>query len=230
MGLGLWSSVMHIAIVMDGNRRWATEKGLPAEAGHKQGVDALKALVRHCGQRGDIDSLTVYAFSTENWQRTEKEVGFLMRLFVEALSRELDALHQEGVRLRFVGDLPGLPEALQKAITEAHTKTANNTGLQFNVAMNYGSRAELANACQQLAQSTDPITEAAVEQHLWTAPLTDIDILIRTGGEQRLSNFLLWQAAYAELFFTETPWPAFTPTDFDAIIASYTARQRRFGR
>ncbi|MGE0200040.1 MAG: polyprenyl diphosphate synthase [Candidatus Melainabacteria bacterium] len=226
----------HIAIIMDGNRRWAKDRGLPTLAGHQAGVTALKTIVRYAGDMG-LTALTVFAFSTENWKRTEDEVGYLMTLFVEALSQEIQALHRNGVRLTFIGDLPGLPPRLQKAMAAAMALTAGNTGLRFQVAFNYGGRAEIVQAARALASEVaagrlDPaaIDEDMLASRLYTADLPGLDLLIRTGGEYRISNYLLWQAAYAELYTTEALWPAFDEAALDAAIAEYHARQRRFGK
>lgn len=230
------TGLRHVALIMDGNRRWAKQKHLPTLMGHKQGVDALKALVRYGGEVG-LEAMTVYAFSTENWQRGAEEVGYLMKLFLEALAAELEALHQNNVRIRFIGDLSAFSPALQALIGTAHAKTKDNTGLKFQIAANYGGRHELVQAMQQLgahiqAGQLDPaaITEALIQEHLYTHDLPDVDMLIRTGGEARISNFLLWQSTYAELYFTDTLWPDFSPQAFDAAIAEFARRERRYGQ
>jgi undecaprenyl diphosphate synthase len=230
------SGLRHIAIIMDGNRRWAKQRHLPTLVGHKQGVDALKKLVRYCGNIG-IEALTVYAFSTENWNRSSDEVGYLMKLFLEALSAELDALHENNVRIRFIGDLSSFPSALQELIHQAHTKTAQNTGVQFQIAANYGGRQEMVQAMQQLGREIqteklqpEEISEAHIQAHLYTRDLPEPDLLIRTGGEFRISNYLLWQCAYAEFYVTETLWPDFSPEALNEAIQEFIRRERRFGQ
>lgn len=230
------SGLRHAAVIMDGNRRWAKARHLPTLLGHKQGVDALRTLVRYASDAG-LSALTVYAFSTENWRRGAEEVGYLMRLFLEALAAELDDLHANNVRIRFIGDLSALPEALLALITQAHDKTADNTGLCFQVATNYGSRQEIAHAARALACEVqsgalkpEAITPELLETHLYTHGLPDLDLLIRTGGEQRVSNFLLWQGAYAELYVTDALWPEFSPEQFHLAVKDFARRQRRFGR
>lgn len=225
-----------MAIIMDGNRRWAKQKLLPTLIGHKQGVDALKQLVRYAGDIG-LQALTVYAFSTENWQRSEEEVGYLMKLFLEALAAELDDLHENNVRIRFIGDLTSFSPALYNLIQSAHAKTEHNTGLQFQIAANYGGRQEIINAMKQLGQgiqsgelSPEDITEEAIQTRLYTHGLPDLDLLIRTGGEYRISNYLLWQCAYAEIYVTETLWPDFSPEAFNQAIQEFAHRERRYGQ
>ncbi|MGB3294676.1 MAG: polyprenyl diphosphate synthase, partial [Phormidesmis sp.] len=197
----------HVAVIMDGNGRWANCKGLPRIAGHRQGAKVLKDLLRCCKDWG-VGALTAYAFSTENWRRPTSEVDFLMMLFEKMLRKELKEMHAEGVCIRFLGDLSGLSPSLQKEIDRAVTETAYNSAIEFNVAINYGSRSEIVQACQQVAQkvkqgelSASAICEETISQHLYTAG-SDPDLLIRTSGEQRLSNFLLWQLAYTEMYFT----------------------------
>ncbi|MEM6836329.1 MAG: isoprenyl transferase [Cyanobacteria bacterium P01_C01_bin.120] len=226
----------HVAFIMDGNGRWAKERGLPRIAGHRQGARTLKDLVRCCKDWG-IPTLTVYAFSTENWQRPLKEVEFLMRLFERLLRQELMAMHQEGVRLQFLGDLSELPPALQTEMTHACETTAHNQAVTFNVAVNYGSRLEITRACQTLAQQVqagrlkpEDITETAISQQLYTLDSPDPDLLIRTSGEQRLSNYLLWQLAYTELYFTDRLWPDFNRAAFYEALLAYQQRDRRFGK
>jgi len=225
----------HVAFIMDGNGRWAKQRGLPRIAGHRQGARILKDLVRCCKDWG-IPTLTVYAFSTENWQRPLPEVEFLMRLFERLLQIELAELHQEGVRLRFLGQVSALPSPLQMEIERACITTAQNQAVTFNIAVNYGSRDELVQACQRLAQQVqrgtlapDKIDETAISQQLYTAGQPDPDLLIRTSGEQRLSNYLLWQLAYTEMYFTDRYWPEFDRTAFYEALLSYQQRDRRFG-
>jgi undecaprenyl diphosphate synthase len=226
----------HIALIMDGNRRWASQKHLPALAGHRQGVECLKNLVRQAGELG-LEALTVYAFSTENWQRGEEEVGYLMRLFLEALSAELKQLAKNNVRIRFIGDLTALPANLQQLIEKAHQQTESNTGLRFQIAANYGAKQEVLQAVRLLAQDVQEgrlqpsdITEESLQAHFYTIGLPDPDLLIRTGGESRLSNYLLWQCAYAEFYVTETLWPDFDSEAFLQAVEDFAQRQRRYGR
>ncbi|MDB9528369.1 isoprenyl transferase [Oscillatoria sp. CS-180] len=226
----------HVAFIMDGNGRWAKQRGLPRMAGHRQGTRILKDLVRCCQDWG-IPALTVYAFSTENWQRPLKEVSFLMKLFERVLHKELAEMHQEGVCLNFLGDLSPLPETLQGAIHQACETTQHNQAVKFNVAVNYGSRHELVRSCQSLAQQVqqgqlapEDINEALLQQQLYTAGDRDPDLLIRTSGEQRLSNYLLWQLAYTELYFTDCLWPDFDRTAFHQALLSFQQRDRRFGK
>jgi undecaprenyl diphosphate synthase len=225
----------HVAVIMDGNGRWANQRGFPRIAGHRQGAKTLKALLRCCKDWG-IPALTAYAFSTENWRRPLKEVGFLMRLFERLLRRELKEMQQEGVRISFIGDLSVLADSLRHEIERAMQLTASNQGIHFTVAMNYGSRAELTQACRRIAEHAQQgylqphaIDEALMTQYLYTTNASDPDLLIRTSGEQRLSNYLLWQLAYTELYFTETFWPDFDRTAFHQALLYYQNRDRRFG-
>ncbi|MGI8932758.1 MAG: isoprenyl transferase [Phormidesmis sp.] len=225
----------HIAVIMDGNGRWANHRGLPRIAGHRQGAKVLKDLLRCCKDWG-IGALTAYAFSTENWQRPAAEVDFLMVLFEKMLRKELKKMHAEGVRIRFVGDLSGLSPALQQEISQAMAETAHNQAIDFNVAINYGSRSEIVQACQQVAKkvsrgemTADAISEETITQHLYTAGC-DPDLLIRTSGEQRLSNFLLWQLAYTEMYFTDAFWPDFDRSELHRALLTYQGRDRRFGQ
>lgn len=219
----------HVAIVMDGNGRWATRRYLPRVAGHKKGMDALRACVRHCGDRG-IKVLTVFAFSSENWNRPADEVSGLMELLGLALAREVPQLKTEGVRVKFVGDRSGLSEKVQAGLTKAEAMTAANTRLVFNICFNYGGRWDIAAAAARLSAAGEPITEASLAGALSLAHVPDPDLIIRTGGEHRLSNFLLWQAAYAELYFTDKLWPDFGAEELDAALADYAGRERRFGK
>jgi undecaprenyl diphosphate synthase len=218
----------HIAIVMDGNGRWATSRFLPRVAGHKKGVDALRACVRHCGERG-VKVLTVFAFSSENWNRPPEEVSGLMELLAGALAREIPLLQKEGVCIHFVGDRSALSDKVRAGLARAEALTAGNTRLVFNVCFNYGGRWDIAQAAASLAARGEPITEASLHQAMALAHVPDPDLLIRTGGEQRISNFLLWQAAYTELYFSEKLWPEFDDAALDAAIADYGQRERRFG-
>ncbi|MCM1982195.1 polyprenyl diphosphate synthase [Lyngbya confervoides] len=226
----------HVAVIMDGNGRWAQQQGLPRFIGHRRGVDALKALLRCCKDWG-IGALTAYAFSTENWRRPMPEVEFLMTLFERVLRRELQEMVEEGVQIRFVGDLQALPDTLQREINRAMEATQMNRDIQFVVATNYGGRTEIVQACRAIAQAVkagrlaaEEIDESIFEQYLYTAGIGDPDLLIRTSGEMRVSNFLLWQMAYAELYVTNTLWPDFNRQEFHRALVSYQQRQRRFGK
>jgi undecaprenyl diphosphate synthase len=219
----------HIAIVMDGNGRWATKRFLPRVAGHKKGVDALRACVRHCGDVG-VKVLTVFAFSSENWNRPAEEVSGLMELLALALSREVPQLQSEGVRIHFVGDRSALSEKVRAGLAQAESATAGNERLVFNVCFNYGGRWDIAQAAAKLAARGEAITERSLNSAMALAHVPDPDLVIRTGGEQRISNFLLWQAAYSELYFSDKLWPEFDAAAIDAAIADYAGRERRFGR
>jgi undecaprenyl diphosphate synthase len=219
----------HVAIVMDGNGRWATRRFLPRVAGHKKGMDALHACVRHCGERG-VKVLTVFAFSSENWNRPPEEVSGLMELLAIALAREVPQMKAEGVRVHFAGNRSALSDKVRAGLDQAESATAANTRLIFNVCFNYGGRWDIAQAAARLAANGEAITEHSLDRALALAHVPDPDLLIRTGGEQRLSNFLLWQAAYAELYFTEKLWPEFDEAAFDAALADYAGRERRFGK
>jgi undecaprenyl diphosphate synthase len=219
----------HIAIVMDGNGRWATRRYLPRVAGHKKGVDALRACVRHCGERG-VRVLTVFAFSSENWNRPPEEVSGLMELLAVALSREVPQLHAEGVRIHFIGNRAALSDKVRAGLHQAELATAGNTRLTFNICFNYGGRWDIAQAAAGLAARGEAITEASLDRAMALAHVPDPDLLIRTGGEQRISNFLLWQAAYSELYFSDKLWPDFDEAAIDKAIADYAGRERRFGK
>jgi undecaprenyl diphosphate synthase len=226
----------HVAAIMDGNGRWAQQQGLPRIAGHQQGANTVKSLLRCCKDWG-IANFTVYAFSTENWGRPAFEVDFLMRLFEGLLDSELDRLDREGVRIRFLGDRSQVPTGLQQMMDKSIKKTANNQAVTFNIAINYGSRHEILQACKSIAKlvqsgeiDDSQIDESLFTQQLDTAELPDPDLLIRTSGEQRLSNFLLWQLAYTELYITNTHWPDFSNDEFIQAIANYQHRNRRFGK
>lgn len=225
----------HVSIIMDGNGRWATARGLDRTEGHKAGVLSLREAVTTSVRLG-LDILSVYAFSTENWKRPQREVDLLMRLFAETLLKELPLFHQENVKLRFFGDLEALPEKTRKTFQRGLDETAQNTGMTFALAVNYGSRAELTRAAVLLANqisegaiSADSVTPADFEKNLYTTGLPDPDLLIRTSGELRLSNYLLWQLAYSELYVTQTYWPDFSKWDFLRAIKDYQGRERRFG-
>jgi len=219
----------HVAIVMDGNGRWATRRYLPRVAGHKKGMDVLRACVRHCGERG-VRVLTVFAFSSENWNRPAEEVSGLMELLAMALAREVPLLQEEGVRLHFVGDRGALSDKVRAGLAQAEADTGANTRMIFNVCFNYGGRWDIAQAAARLAAQGETITEKSLDRALALAHVPDPDLVIRTGGERRLSNFLLWQAAYAELYFSDKLWPDFDTAAFDEALADYAARERRFGR
>lgn len=219
----------HIAIVMDGNGRWASQRFMPRIAGHKQGVETLKKLVRACAKR-KIAVLTVFAFSSENWSRPADEVSGLMDLLVLALSREVSQLKQDGVRLKFVGSRGGLSERVKKGLSDAEATTTDNTLLTLNVCFNFGGRWDIANAAARLAADGTEITEQSLARALSLSHCADPDLLIRTGGEKRLSNFLLWQCAYSELYFSEILWPDFDEAALDLALNDYSFRERRFGK
>jgi undecaprenyl diphosphate synthase len=226
----------HVAVIMDGNGRWAKRQGLPRIMGHKRGVDALKDLLRCCQDWG-IQALTAYAFSTENWKRPQEEVDFLMTLFQRVLRQELREMVEENVQIKFVGNLQDLPRSLQQEISRSMEETKNNGGIRFSVATNYGGRQEILQACQAIAKQVqqgqlqpDEINEQVFESHLYTAGISDPDLLIRTSGEMRLSNFLLWQMAYGEIYITDALWPDFDRAEFHRALCAYQQRDRRFGK
>lgn len=222
------ASPRHIAIVMDGNGRWAAKRFLPRIAGHRQGIEALRRVVAACVAR-KVEILTVFAFSSENWKRPADEVSGLMSLLALALSKEVPKLQEDGVKLRIVGAREFLSERVQLALFDAESKTSHNQKLLLNVCFNYGGRWDIAQAANKLALAGESITEESIAQSLSTAHCADPDLVIRTGGEMRLSNFLLWQAAYSELFFTEVLWPDFDAGSLDEALVAYGARERRFG-
>ncbi len=226
----------HVAVIMDGNGRWAKGRGLPRIMGHQRGVDTLKDLLRCCRDWG-IPALTAYAFSTENWGRPLEEVEFLMTLFERVLRRELREMMEENVRISFVGNLEVLPLSLQSEIARSMKDTQDNTGIQFTVATNYGGRQEIVQACQAIATlvqkgllNPNEIDESLFERHLYTTGISHPDLLIRTSGEMRISNFLLWQLAYAEIYVTQTLWPDFNREEFYKALLEYQQRERRFGK
>ncbi len=226
----------HIAIIMDGNGRWANKRGLPRAAGHKAGIKTLREIVKYCAAE-NVQALTVYAFSSENWRRPEKEVGILMELFVIALKDEIKELHQNQVNIRFIGDISRFPSKLQKSINSAIALTSENTGLKLRVAANYGGQWDITQASKKIATAVQAgeiviadIDEELFASHLSMAELPDPDLFIRTGGEQRISNYLLWQLAYTEMYFTDIFWPDFSPEKLHEACAWYSGRQRRFGR
>ena len=218
----------HIAIVMDGNGRWATRRFLPRLAGHKQGVDSLRRCARACVERG-VAVLTVFAFSSENWNRPADEVSGLMELLAMALAREVPQLKKDGVRLYFVGERAGLSPRVCAGLEQAQIATAQNTRLVLNVCFNYGGRWDIAQAAASLAARGEPITEASLHSAMSLAHVPDPDLVIRTSGESRISNYLLWQSAYSEFEFTDTLWPDFTPDELAKLVARFSARDRRFG-
>ncbi len=223
----------HVAIIMDGNGRWAKQRFLPRVAGHKRGVEAVRATVRSCHDRG-IRYLTLFAFSSENWRRPPEEVGFLMQLFMRALEQEVERLHQNGVRFRAVGDLSRFEPKLVRLVQQAEELTADNTALTLTIAVSYGGRWDILQAMNRMLKARPDIAggfaEADLLPYLALNYAPEPDLFIRTGGEQRISNFLLWQLAYTELYFTETLWPDFDAAALDEAIASYRQRERRFGR
>ena len=226
----------HIAIIMDGNGRWAKQKHQPRFMGHRAGVKAVEAIVKHCIEL-DVKVLSLFAFSSENWRRPSKEVSLLMELFNLALKQQVKRLHKHNIRLRIIGDLTKFSPSLQKQIQQSQLLTENNTGLTLNIAANYGGRWDVVQAVKQIAKKVkageldaDAISEQMITDSLATAILPEPDLFIRTGGEQRVSNFLLWQMAYTEFFFTNTLWPDFDGKALDQAIASFTQRERRFGQ
>lgn len=226
----------HIAIVMDGNGRWAEARGLPRFEGHCAGVEAVKNIVRACLDK-KIPVLSLFAFSSENWGRPQSEVEFLMQLFIRSISNELDELQKNNVSLRFVGCRDDLSDDLQQEMRLSEIKTASNQGLILNVGINYGGRWDIVHAAKKLARqvvegqlSLDKLDETGLDRLLDTSDLPDPDLFIRTGGEQRISNFFLWQLAYTELYFTEVFWPDFTSIEFEKALASFAERERRFGK
>ncbi len=223
------SNLQHIAIIMDGNRRWAKEKNLPSMLGHKKGVDALKATMRACDDFG-IKYLTVYAFSTENWNRKSEEVEFLMNLLGETLKNQLAEMHENNVVISFIGDTSRLSAKLQEILHNAVEVTKNNSGVHLQIAFNYGARAELTNAIQKIIDAGHrEITEDLITQNLYTSSIPDPDLLIRTGGEKRISNFLLWQIAYSEILVTQEFWPDFGKEQLANAITEFSLRKRRYG-
>lgn len=225
----------HVAVIMDGNGRWARKRSLPRHSGHRAGVKSVRAIVENSAKHG-VEYLTLFAFSSENWRRPDEEVGMLMSLFLEALRREVAELHKNNVRLRFIGERKRLDEKLLGKIADAEALTANNTGLRLQVAVAYGGRWDIVAAARNVAAraasgeiSPEAIDEATFAAGLQLGDAPDPDLLIRTGGEQRISNFLLWNLAYAELWFTDVLWPDFGAAEFEAALAHYSQRQRRYG-
>ncbi|MCI0667469.1 MAG: isoprenyl transferase [Methylococcaceae bacterium] len=225
----------HIAIVMDGNGRWAKKRILPRTAGHQAGVKAVQKVLKRCGERG-VDVLTLFAFSSENWRRPVEEVHVLMELFVSTLEEQTETLHENGIRLRFIGDKSAFSEKLQQEIANSEEKTKNNSRLTLVIAANYGGRWDILQAAKKIARdvergtiSADSISLESIDSRLSFPDLPEPDLFIRTGGEYRISNFLLWQLAYTELYFTDTLWPDFNEKSLDLAIEAYAGRQRRFG-
>lgn len=225
----------HVAVIMDGNGRWAKRHALQVAMGHRKGVEALRGIIRESSDLG-IEALSIYAFSTENWSRDKAEVEALMGLLLEYFSSEIDELDENNVCIRILGDKDGMPEKQREALIRAEERTAENTGLKLNIAINYGGRAELARAARALAEKAvrgeikpEEITEAALAQELYTKGLPDVDLLIRTSGEMRLSNFLLYQCAYAEFDFPAVLWPDFDVKEYHKALEAFTHRDRRFG-
>ena len=226
----------HVAIIMDGNGRWANRRRLPRFAGHKAGVETVKGVVRACAEKG-IEVLTLFAFSSENWRRPQEEVGLLMGLFMTALEQQVRKLHEHNMRLRIIGDRSAFSTMLQQRIEAAETLTGNNTGLSLVIAANYGGRWDITEAARTIAQrvergelTPEQVDSGLVQSLLSLSNLPEPDLFIRTGGEKRVSNFLLWQLAYTELYFTDTLWPDFDRQAFEGALASFATRQRRFGR
>lgn len=225
----------HVALIMDGNGRWATGKGLLRTAGHTAGVRTLKQILKVAIDL-EIAALTVYAFSTENWKRPHAEVDFLMQLFSEYLAKEIDEMDQKNVKLQFIGRVDELSPSLQDQVEKTQRRTRDNTGVNFNIAVNYGGREEITRSVKILATQVaagelplELITEELIEKNLYTGGLPPVDLVIRTSGDKRLSNFLLWQSAYAEFWFTDTKWPDFTPACFVEALVDFQGRERRFG-
>ena len=226
----------HVAIIMDGNGRWATNHGRPRFAGHRAGVKAARTVVEVCAEAG-VEVLTLFAFSSENWSRPAKEVNALMRLFVEVLQREVDALHENGIRLKFIGDRQQLPTILQKRMQDAEAKTAANTGMSLILAVAFGGRWDITQALQRIAEKVksgdldvSEVDESVIARHMSLSGCDEPDLLIRTGGERRVSNFLLWDFAYTEIFFTDTLWPDFMAEKLEEAFEFFGQRERRFGR
>ena len=226
----------HIAVIMDGNGRWANKRHLPRAAGHKAGVDSTRKIVENCAKKG-IEALTIFAFSSENWNRPKDEVSNLMSLFITTISAEVKKLHKKNVCVKFIGDRTRFADKLQVSINESEALTKDNTGLRLNIAANYGGRWDVVNACRGLIAdiqngvvSADSVDEARLAEYMSLSDVPDPDLFIRTGGEQRISNFLIWQTAYSELYFTDTLWPDFSDDEFHAAIDWFKGRQRRFGK
>ena len=226
----------HIAVVMDGNGRWANKRYLPRAAGHKAGVTATRKIVENCALN-KITALTIFAFSSENWNRPKSEVSTIMTLFLTTISAEVKKLHKKNVRVRFIGERSRFTQKLQNSINESEDLTKNNDGLQLNIAANYGGRWDVVNACKSLIEkiqnnkmTLDEVTENSFNDYTSLSTIPEPDLFIRTGGEQRISNFLIWQLAYTELYFVDTLWPDFSDEEFSTALSWYASRQRRFGK
>ena len=226
----------HIVIVMDGNGRWAKKRLMPRTAGHAAGVKATRKVVENCVEKG-VGALTIFAFSSENWKRPEQEVTSLMELFVTTLQSEVKSLHEQTVRIRFIGDCSAFSEKLQNKINHATELTLSNTGLQLNIAVNYGGRWDVAQSCKTIAEkiekgelSANDVDAESINQHVCLSDLPDPDLFIRTGGEKRISNFLIWQLAYTELYFTDVLWPDFDKEELTEALSWFSSIQRRFGK
>lgn len=229
-------NLKHIAIIMDGNRRWAKEKLLPSAIGHQKGVESLKTILKSC-HNFNIEYLTVYAFSTENWNRPQEEVNFLMNLLANTIKNELNELHENQVRIKFIGDLSKLNDSLRGILLNAEEHTKDNKGVKLQIAFNYGARLEIVNAVKNIAEklsnneiSIEDITEESISNNLYTSNIPDPDLLIRTGGEMRISNYLLWQLAYSEIYITEQYWPDFNQDSLADAVLEFQNRNRRFGK
>jgi undecaprenyl diphosphate synthase len=224
------TKITHLGIIMDGNRRWAKEQGLPSFEGHRAGYDKVEEVAQWCQEAG-IKYLTLFAFSTENWQRSKEEVSLLMQLLNLAFTRDIEKLHKDNVRVKVIGQWDALSESMQDAIAKAEEMTKNNTGLNLNVAISYGGRQEIVDAVNRILKNPpESIDEAGLSKRMYTAGQPDPDLIIRTSGEQRTSGFLLWQAAYSELYFTPVYWPAFSKKEFDLALDAFDLRERRFGK
>lgn len=230
------TKLQHIAIIMDGNRRWAKSKFLPSAAGHKKGVDALRTTLKSCINFG-ISYLTVYAFSTENWNRDKDEVEFLMSLLAKTIVAEIPEFQKNKVRVRFIGDIKSLNQNLKNILKDCEEQTKNNKVMNLQIAFNYGSKSEITNAVKEICTkvlnkeiSIEEITENTISENLYTAGIPNPDLLIRTGGEKRISNYLLWQSAYSEIYVTDTFWPDFDKKELEKAILEFRARNRRFGK
>lgn len=226
----------HVAVIMDGNGRWARKRGLPRAAGHRKGGESVRRLIRQCSDTG-ISWLTVFAFSSENWRRPQQEVDRLMELFIQALDKDVPDLHQNNIRFQAIGDIASLRPEVATRIRESELLTLNNTGMTFTVAVNYGGRWDITQASRSLVDAVeqgeikrDDITEELFEEHLSTAGMPPPDLFIRTGGEKRISNFLMWQLAYTELYFTDVLWPDFGEAEFNDALETFASRQRRYGQ
>lgn len=221
----------HVAIIMDGNGRWARARGLSRNDGHRAGAEALRTVIERFAEHG-VEAVTLFAFSTENWGRPRSEVDGIMRLASRVIDRELNTFHDSGIRLRHLGDIAALPKSLQSRVRKAVRRTADNDGMTVNLAFNYGGRADIVEAVRRLVAAgvrPQEVTEEAIEAQLTTAGLPEPDLLIRTGGERRISNFLVWQAAYSEYYFTPVQWPDFGAADVDEALLEFSRRRRRFG-